>query len=221
MSRPFLGVTTEKTDGGVRVTEVVEGSAAEKAGLKEGDIITKINDKKIEGPEMLSDVIVSMKPKDEIKVYYKREGQKEKNVKAILGERKEERSYSYSFDMPEMPEMPEAPEAPEMPEMQNFSGHDFGMMPRQKKLGLKIQDTEDGMVKVIDVEDSSAAAKAGILKDDIITEINGEKIDNTDEARDQLHPEEGKNSYDIKVKRNGTEMSFTIKIPKRLKTADL
>jgi serine protease Do len=223
-SKPFLGVTTEKTDGGVRVVEVVPASAAEKAGIKQGDIITKINDKKIDNPEMLSATIVAMKPKDEIKVYYKREG-KQKNSKAILGERKEEMTMAYSFEMPEMPEMPERPEAPEppeMPEMGDLMNHNnFGMMPRQKKLGLKIQDTEDGMVKVIDVEDSSAAAKAGVLKDDIITEINGNKINNTDEARDQLHPEEGKNSYDIKVKRNGTEMSFTIKIPKKLKTADL
>ena len=47
-----------------------------------------------------------------------------------------------------------------------------GFFPRQKKLGLKIQDTEEGgNVKIIDVEDSSAAQKAGLKKDDIITEI--------------------------------------------------
>ncbi len=215
-SRPFLGVTTEKTDGGVKVIEVVASSAAEKAGIKEGDIITKINDKQIEDPEMLSATIVAMKPKDEIKVYYKRNG-KQKSSKAILGERKESTTMTYSFQMPDMPELPEVPEAPELQGMQDMMHNNFGMMPRQKKLGLKIQDTEDGMVKVIDVEDSSAAAKAGILKDDILTEIDGKKINNTDDAREQLHPEEGKNTYEVKIKRNGTEMSFTIKIPKKLK----
>jgi serine protease Do len=216
ISRPFLGVTTEKADKGVRVVEVVEGSAAEKTGLKEGDIITKVGDKKIDNPEMLSSTVMAMKPKDEIKVYYIRDG-KEKNSNAVLGERKEVKNFAYSFKTPnpysfEMPELPELPEAPEMPEM---------MMPRQKKLGLKIQDTEEGKVKVIDVEDSSAAAKAGIKKDDIITEIDGEKIDNTDEAREQLHPEPDKNSYKIKINRNGSDMNFEIKIPKKLKTADL
>jgi len=80
---------------------------------------------------------------------------------------------------------------PEMPEMMEHGN--FDMMPHQKKLGIKIQDTEDGTVKVIAVEDSSAAAKAGIQPNDIITEIDGDKINNTDEARDHLHPEEGKN----------------------------
>ena len=46
--RPFLGVSTEKTEGGVKVQDVTENSSAEKAGIKEGDIITKVNEKKIE-----------------------------------------------------------------------------------------------------------------------------------------------------------------------------
>jgi serine protease Do len=218
-SHAFLGVTTEKVDNGdLKIIEVVPGSAAEKAGLKEGDIIIKIDDKKIDNPEMLSSVIMSQKPKDEIKVYYKRDG-KQKNVKAVLGERKESKTFTYSFHNPgmqefEMPEMPEQPEIPEMPEMPE-------MMPHQKKLGIKIQDTDDDKVKVIEVEDSSAASKAGIQKNDIITEIDGDKINNTDEARDHLHPEPGKNSYNIKVNRNGSEINFDVKIPKKLKTADL
>ncbi|HUS00368.1 MAG TPA: PDZ domain-containing protein, partial [Chitinophagaceae bacterium] len=53
----FLGVTTEKTDAGVKITEIAKGSAAEKAGLKEGDIITKIGDKKVSDPDDVMDVI--------------------------------------------------------------------------------------------------------------------------------------------------------------------
>ena len=52
--RAFLGVTTNTTTddskeaktNGAEITNITSGSAAEKAGLKEGDIITKINDKK-------------------------------------------------------------------------------------------------------------------------------------------------------------------------------
>ena len=71
------------------------------------------------------------------------------------------------------------------------------------------------------MEDSSNAAKAGLQKSDIITEIDGDKINNTDEARDHLHPEEGKKTYNIKVLRDGKEMSFDVNIPRKLKTADL
>src|SRR5688572_14605379 len=44
--RPFLGVSTEKAENGVKVQDVTENSGAEEAGIKEGDIITKINEKK-------------------------------------------------------------------------------------------------------------------------------------------------------------------------------
>jgi serine protease Do len=228
ISKPFLGVKTEKSDNGVKILEVIPGSPAEKAGLKEGDIITKVNDNKIDDPQLLSDIVTAQKPKDEITVYYTR-NKKESSTKAILAEHKGKRAFAYSFNGPdvhsfEMPEIPEVPEQPEMPEFNfdNQQGHhgDFGMR-QHPRLGLKIQDTDDGTVKIIDVEDSSNAAKAGLLKDDVITEIDGQKINNTDEARDQLHQEEGKKSYNIKVLRNGSELNFDVKIPRKLKTADL
>src|SRR5581483_6470281 len=58
----FLGVVTEKTEKGVKVEEVNEGSGAEKAGLKQGDIITKIDDDAITNPEVLTKVIHKHKP---------------------------------------------------------------------------------------------------------------------------------------------------------------
>jgi serine protease Do len=94
--------------------------------------------------------------------------------------------------------------------------------PSRKKIGLKIQDTEEGNgVKIINVEDSSTAAIAGIKKDDIITEINGKKIENTDDAREELVPDEDKKLYKIKINRGGSEMNFDVKIPRKLKTANL
>ena len=96
------------------------------------------------------------------------------------------------------------------------------MFARQQKLGLKIQDTEDSKgVKVLEVDKDSPAEKAGLKKDDIVTEIGGKKVSNTDEVREQLHENHDKSAYTIKVKRNGSEMSFDIKIPKKLKTANL
>lgn len=232
--KPFLGVTTEKTTDGAKIVEIAKGSAAEKAGLKKDDVITKIGDQQVTDGEVLADIISAKKPKEEIKIFYKRDGKK-KDVKAVLGERIENRAMAFSFKRPNVmvrpfnsPRMQMAP----MPDLNmegngNFNfwpNEDFpeNMFPRQKKLGLKIQDTEDGgNVKVIDVEAASAAEKAGLKKDDFITEINGKKINNTDDAREQLQEAAEKSTYNIKVKRNGTEMSFDVKIPKKLKTANL
>ena len=229
-NKAFLGVTTEATKGGVKVMEVSKGSAAEKAGIKKDDIITSVANEKITSPEGLADVIGFKKPNDEVKVTYKRDG-KENTSKVILGNRKQSITKSYSFSSPRHPQA-HAYKMPKLAPMPNMEGFNEELLeleqnamesafPRQKKIGLKLQDTEEGgNVKVINVEDSSAAAIAGLKKDDLITEINGKKIDNTDDAREELVPEEDRKSYKIKVNRNGTEMLFDVKIPRKLKTAN-
>ena len=68
---------------------------------------------------------------------------------------------------------------------------------------------------------NSAAAKAGLKESDVITEIGGKKIINTDEARNELKENKDKTSYSIKALRNGKPMTFEVKIPKKLKTANL
>ena len=72
-----------------------------------------------------------------------------------------------------------------------------------------------------DKEKDSPAEKAGLQKDDLLTEINGQKINSTDDAREQLRETQDKSTYNIKATRNGIEKNFDIKIPKKLKTADL
>ena len=95
-------------------------------------------------------------------------------------------------------------------------------MPKQKKIGLKIQDLEEGIgVKVIAIEKESAAEKAGLQKGDILVSIGGIKVGNTDEARQQLRPTPAKNGYTIKAKRGGKEMNFEVKYPKKINTIDL
>jgi len=247
-SRAFLGVTTEKVDGGAKITNVSKESAAEKSGLKEGDIITKVGDKKIDGPESLFDAVSSMKPKEKVKVTYKRDG-KETSANTELGERKDSNSFAYSFSGPDgltrsftMPRIQGSPRVQGSPKVELWSDKEHGEMspktwspgggnyyellgdafPRQQKLGLRIQDTEDGKgVKVLDVEKDSPAEKAGLKKDDVVTEIGGKKVSNTDEVREQLHENMEKSAYTIKATRNGNNMSFEIKIPKKLKTANL
>lgn len=240
-SRAFLGVTTEDDGDGARITDITKESAAAKAGLKEGDIITKVGTKKVDGPESLLDAITAQKPKDEVAIYYKRDG-KENQVKATLGERKEYGTMAYSFSGPDgmartytIPRVPGVAASPQWYEkqMDAYSApKTFGMTENnfrfmegyysRQRLGIKIQDTEEGNgVKVLDVEKDSPAEKGGLKKDDIVTEIGGKKVSNTDEAREQLQETREKSSYNIKAKRNGADMNFDIKIPKKLKTANL
>lgn len=72
-----------KTNDGVFVLGVPEGSAASIAGIKEKDIITKINGTQITSGPQMQEQISLYKPGDKISVTYKRNG-KETTVNVIL-----------------------------------------------------------------------------------------------------------------------------------------
>lgn len=59
---------------GVRLSGVVEGSPAEAAGLKEGDVITGINEVPVGGLKDLSDILKTLKPGDKIFITVTRDG---------------------------------------------------------------------------------------------------------------------------------------------------
>lgn len=66
---------------------IVKGGAADKAGLKEGDIITAIDNIEIDKDNKLNDVIGQYIAGDKIMVAYSRDGNK-KEVEVVLGELK-------------------------------------------------------------------------------------------------------------------------------------
>ena len=70
---------------GVYVTAVSEGSAAEKAGIKSGDVITAVEGKEVKTSEELNAQKNLHSAGDEIELTLTREG-KEKTVKVTLDE---------------------------------------------------------------------------------------------------------------------------------------
>lgn len=82
------GITLPKNiKEGVAIIEVVSSSPAEKAGLKKGDIITKIGDNSISSVAKLRYELYKHNPGDKIKVTYNRDG-KEKTSELTLEEAK-------------------------------------------------------------------------------------------------------------------------------------
>ncbi|QCX28379.1 S1C family serine protease [Nocardioides jishulii] len=85
-----LGIRVSDTEGtdsdtvGALVREVNQDAAAEAAGLKPGDVITKIDDKPIDGADALVATVRSFRPGDEVKVTFVRDG-KERTVDLKLG----------------------------------------------------------------------------------------------------------------------------------------
>ncbi|MBX4201252.1 PDZ domain-containing protein, partial [Candidatus Parcubacteria bacterium] len=71
------------TDG---TSAVTKGSAAEKAGLKEKDLILEFNQEKITKQNSMQKIIAKYNPGDQITLKFLRDG-KEMNVGVVLGER--------------------------------------------------------------------------------------------------------------------------------------
>ncbi len=90
-NKAVLGVQLENVNGenGAQVIEVFEGSAAEKAGILEGDIILSIEGKETKSVDAVIEQLSDNKPGDKVKVSVLR-GTKVKNLNAKLQERKAE-----------------------------------------------------------------------------------------------------------------------------------
>jgi serine protease Do len=214
-NKAFLGVTTDKVENGAKITNVTKGSSAEKAGLKDGDIITKVGDTKIEDGDALYKAIGKYKPEEKVTVNYLRDG-KENTTTAVLGKNTSARSMTingtdnFNFRIPS-------------PMISGQNGMHFNYSNSGKpKLGLQIQDVEEGTgVKIIDVDDESVAEKAGLKENDIIIDIDGKEIKNVDDLRAKIKEVKEGDSFKIKYKREGKTQSADVKFPKKLKTANL
>lgn len=216
-NRAMLGVTTDEVDKGVEVQSVSKESAAAKAGLKEGDVIVKVDDKKISNPDELTKVIRAHKAGDKVTVTYLRDD-KEQKATAELGKLKGSNVYMFSPKM-DLGDMNFNYTMPKMAMPRSGMAWSTGGGP---KLGLSVQDTDDGKgVKVLDVDDESNAQKAGIKEDDIITEVDGKAVNSADEVAKIIKDSKDKNSVMLKLTRSGKTQNIEVKIPRKLKTADL
>jgi S1-C subfamily serine protease len=72
----FFGVRAEgqAESDGLRLAEIVPGSAAARAGLQEGDVLVRFSERAVDGFEDLVAVLRSRKPGDVVRVLYLRDG---------------------------------------------------------------------------------------------------------------------------------------------------
>jgi serine protease Do len=226
-NRAMLGVTTEGDDKGAEILSVSKESAAEKAGLKKGDIITKIDDKKIESSDDVTEAIRSHKPGDKVSITYLRDG-KSQTTTTELSKWKGVRMNAIGIPPQQMLGLERQIEGMNRQmeglrgQQWNLDGNTYTLGYGRPRLGLSIQDTDEGNgVKVLDVDDESAAEKAGIKKDDIIIGVDDTDIKGTDDVLKATRANRDKTSYKFKVKRGNSTQTFEVKIPRRLRTADL
>jgi len=221
--RAFLGISSREVKEGVSVQQVTKESGAEKAGLKSGDIIVKIDDRIIEDPQDITSEIRKHKPEDKVTITYKRDG-KEAKTTAILTKVKNATFEAFGRAGADFPELGNMRSFQDLNHNFNFDSRDgqnmiaFG----RPRIGIRAQDTEESNgAKVLDVAEESLAAKAGIKENDVITSFDGKKITNADDLSDAAQEAKDKSSIEVKFNRAGKSQNVEIKIPKKLKTTNL
>ena len=230
----FLGVLSEDNDLGAKINEVSEGSPAEKAGLKKDDIITNVNDTKITGPKDLYEAIGKFKPADKVEISILKNGAKTKLMVELAKNTTYPQVYNFSTPNQGMtiepnwgPNTPRGRgnngtqrfgfEIPQMPELNNI----FGTI-EKPKLGISVEDVEENEgVKISSVSENSPADKAGLKENDIITEVNDKKVKDVDGIKPIIKGATEGTVFKFNITRNGKKTVIEVKIPKKLKTADL
>jgi serine protease Do len=90
------------------------------------------------------------------------------------------------------------------------------------KIGISIEDlTEGSGAKVLEVTEGSPAAKAGISKNDIITSVDGSSICDVATLQEKASDLKAGDTITFKLTRDGKSKDVTVKIPKKVKKANI
>ena len=90
------------------------------------------------------------------------------------------------------------------------------------KIGISIEDlTEGAGAKVLDVTEGSPAAKAGITKNDIITSVDGSSICDVATIQEKATGLKAGDTISFKLTRDGKSKDVSVKIPKKVKKANI
>jgi Do/DeqQ family serine protease len=190
-----------KDVSGVIVSSVAPGSAADKAGVKRGDIITAINGEKTDDGNVLRNKVASTPPGTEIKLTVLRDGSP-LTLTATLDE----------FDLESAGSRNPQQQGPNGPSIEKQSG----------KLGLTLQSvtpqvakqlglaSENEGVVVTDVDPSGVGADAGISRGDVLLEVNRQSVNSPESVQSALE-RSGDKPVLLLVSRRGQTIYVTVK----------
>jgi len=179
VSRGFLGIALQplsdelakmfkiEENAGALVASVSEKSPAEKAGVKEGDIVVEVSGQKVEGPRELQLLVAAIAPGTKVDVKLVRDGQ-EKLVTVELGERP-----NAGLTAANTPEKADDPDV--------LDGVTVAEIDAEARKKFDLPDTVKGVI-ITAVDPDSASAEAGLKIGDVIHEINREPINSSKQA---------------------------------------
>ncbi|NNC94868.1 MAG: PDZ domain-containing protein [Chitinophagales bacterium] len=171
----FLGVYMEDTEEGVLVEEVVEGSAAEKAGILSGDVLLNLDNKPVNSDEEVFAIMKTTKPGDEMPVKLIRAGNT-MTLNATLGK----------------------------PQMKKHTMEWKSIEIERPFLGVVMEDKDEiNGVLIKEVVKESAAEKAGIKSGDIIKSVDNVQTNDVESAIHEIRNKKSGDDIEMIIDRNG------------------
>ncbi len=157
-----------KNNKGVLITSLVEDGPAKKAGLKKDDVVIRIDDKKVEDPQDLKNIIGFTAPETEVEFVIIRDGE-EKEVTVTVGSKAE----SQLADTSDL-------------------GRKFGLTVKtiDETAADQYKATEGEGVVVVEVKPGSPAARAGIRAGMVIFSVNRNEVADVGEFNEAMKESE-------------------------------
>jgi serine protease Do len=180
-----------KSNDGVIITEVMKDSPAEKAGLKESDVLIEFDGKKIKDVHQLPAVVAAITPGTEVAVKIIRDG-KQKKINVKLGE---------------------MPGEEDLASKKTDIIGELGLVVQDITDEIaKFMEIEDSSgVIVSGVESGSPSDDAGIRERDIIRQVNRKQINDVTEFREALKNASGEGSVLFLIERGERRLFVVVK----------
>jgi serine protease Do len=167
---------------GVLVSQVFEGDPADKAGIKVGDIILKVNGKDISSSRQLSRMIAGLAVGEKARLEFLRDGKKmTRSVK--LAKREDERQLAKAEQ-----------------EKSGDLGIEVTALTKETARRLGIDEGEKGVL-VTEVEPGGKGDRAGIRTADVIKEINRKRIGSLKEYKKLLDKVDKGDEFSMLIRR--------------------
>jgi len=156
------------------VARIVAGEAADKAGLKEGDIVMRVNDREVTPEVTLSYIVANIKPGTRIPLDILREG-KPMKLNAVVGARPPEETLAQSnFNPEENKDFDKQTDTPDSKVIRDALG--ISVIPLDAEIARALGMTADVKGVVIDVPGAGTGAQVGLRRGDIIVSANYQNL---------------------------------------------
>ena len=175
------------------VDQAESGTPAAAAGLKSGDVITKLNGEPIKDAADLTRRVASLKPGDKVELSFLRDGA-EKTVSLTLGSQKNEQTAKAD----------------------NAQNDGAPLLGVQLAPAKQVAGAGDQGVVIVNVNPNGLAASKGLSDGDVILEVSGKTVSQPDEVKADIAAakHDGRKAVLMKIKTADGSRFVAFELPK-------